>query len=96
MISDELREDLADLREAIEAVEIAIATGDPEAVVLAKIDCLALIQSLAYLHCSIVESVLAERRAINRRMGCREICVPADYEGLWLITKPRKPVELPK
>lgn len=95
MLDELLREDLADLREALEAVEGAIATGDPETVALAKTDALALVESVAVLHCHIVEHVLADRKAINRKIGCREVLVPLDFEGLYFVAKPRK-VELPK
>ncbi|MEM6432537.1 MAG: hypothetical protein AAF773_01570 [Cyanobacteria bacterium P01_D01_bin.115] len=86
---DELLEDLHDLHQAIEQVFWEIACDDPDAISQAQRDALALIETLAVLHCQIVNTVIRDRRNLNRKMGIREISVPLNYEGLWLVTKPR-------
>ena len=86
---DELLEDLHYLHQAIEQVFWAIACNDPDAIAQTQHDALALIETLAVLHCQIVNKVIRNRRNLNRKMGVREISVPLNYEGLWLVTKPK-------
>ena len=87
----ELLEDLQDLREAIATVEAAIALDDPEAIALAQRDVLALIESLAVLHCDIREKFQRDRQQTLRRVGVREIPITLGHQGWWYVAKPETP-----
>lgn len=87
MPSEALLDDLQDLSSALDTLQRAIVLGDPQTIDLAVFGVLELIESLAILHCHIVDRVLRDRRELNHKMGLREISVPIDYEGWWLVVK---------
>ena len=62
----ELLEDLHDLHTACEQVFWAIACDDPDALAQAQDEALKLIQVMAVLHCQIENTVIRDRRYLNR------------------------------
>ena len=68
-----LLDDLRDLHGSIEHVFAEQSSNDTEACSKATQDSLALIESLAILHCDIHRKVLASRRDSLQKMGCREV-----------------------
>jgi hypothetical protein len=81
----ELREDLADLSEALAALDAACLVGDGVAIVQCQRDVLGLIEALAVLHCGMVGKVLDNQKRLNRQMGMREVLIPRSFEGSWHV-----------
>ena len=76
-----LSDDFRDLHDALEQVFLAEAREDVDACAKAAQNVLALIESLAVLHCNIHNKVLASRRDSLRKMGCQEVFEPIRGEA---------------
>ncbi|MBE7384345.1 MAG: hypothetical protein F6J95_023400 [Leptolyngbya sp. SIO1E4] len=87
---EELLEDLKDLHEAIEQVLFAIALNNPDDIASTQRDALALVASVAVLHCGITQQVMDGQQASLRRVGLRQVLVPTGFSGHWFIP-PEKP-----
>ena len=88
---EELLEDLKDLHEAIEQVLFAIALNNPDDIASTQRDALALVASVAVLHCGITQQVMEAQRNTLRRVGMRLVLVPIHFTGHWFIPPEPKP-----
>lgn len=82
---DEFIADMHGLRSDIEQLLFAVATDEPEDIAAAQADVLAALESCAVLHTGIVGKTLSEQRNATRKMGLRQIAIPADFTGNWLV-----------
>lgn len=82
---DEFIADMHGLRSDIEQLLFAVATENPEDIAAAQRDVLDSLESCAVLHTGIVGKTLSEQRNATRRMGLRQITIPANFTGSWVV-----------
>jgi len=82
---EEFIADMTALRGDIEQLLFALATDEPEDIAAAQRDVLAALESCAVIHTGIVGKTLQQQRNATRRMGLREITIPANFSGNWLV-----------
>ena len=82
---EEFIADMHGLRADIEQLLFALATDEPEDVAAAQRDVLATLESCAVIHTGIVGKTLREQSNATRKMGRREITIPANFSGNWLV-----------
>ena len=77
--------DMTALRGDIEQLLFALATDEPEDVAAAQRDVLATLESCAVIHTGIVGKTLREQSNATRKMGMRQITIPASFTGSWVV-----------
>lgn len=85
---DDFIADMQGLAEAIQQFLQAVDCETPNDIAAAQADVLATLESCAVIHTDIVSTVLKQQRSATRRMGLRELTIPANFSGDWLVVPP--------
>ena len=85
---DEFIADMHGLRSAIEQLLFALATEEPGDIAAAQRDVLATLESCAVIHTGLVSKILQQQREATRKMGLRQLTIPASFSGNWLVLPP--------
>lgn len=82
---EEFIADMHALRGDIEQLLFALDTDEPDDIAAAQRDVLATLESCAVIHTGIVGKTLREQSNATRRMGLRQITIPASFTGNWVV-----------